>query len=67
MSAIQTPWCPSVGDRVYVDTDNEDWGRVTGPATILLPGQRAVLLEVDSIRATICAPVTDIQHEEEDN
>jgi hypothetical protein len=51
------------GDKVYVDTDNAEWGRVVGPATILenpMPYKTDILVNVESVRADILVPYQDI-------
>jgi sRNA-binding protein len=42
-----------IGDRVHVNTDSEEWGRVASDATIVDVFGDGVQVEVDSIRATI--------------
>ena len=46
-----------VGDRVHINTDNLQWGRVTSDATIIqiltTKSVECSLIEVDSIRASI--------------
>jgi hypothetical protein len=51
------------GDLVWLDADTEEWGRVTGPATVIdaeevgyfnrLTGRGVVLVDAHSIRANI--------------
>lgn len=56
------------GDRVHIDADTEEWGRVASDATVIAftEGQSApiiegyVLVEVDSIRANIFVLMEDI-------
>ena len=51
------------GDKVYVDTDTVEWGRVVGPATILekpVLNRHNVLVNVESVRADILVPLKDI-------
>jgi hypothetical protein len=51
------------GDRVYIDTDSVEWGRVVGPATILenpVLNRHNILVNVESVRADILVPFKDI-------
>jgi hypothetical protein len=51
------------GDKVYVDTDTVEWGRVVGPATLLenpVLNRYNILCNVESIRADILVPFKDI-------
>jgi len=45
--------------RIHIDTDNPQWGRVASDATVLRVGRIALFVEVDSIRAMIYVPKED--------
>ena len=47
-------------DRVHIDSDNEEWGRVASDATIIDIYQNDVLVNVDSIKADILVLKEDI-------
>lgn len=49
-----------VGSRVHVDTDNKEWGRVASDGTIVMMYDRNALVNVDSIRAGILVPYSDM-------
>jgi len=49
-----------VGDKVHIDTDNRDWGRVASDGTVLEIGRRDALVNAESIRANIRVPLSDI-------
>ena len=39
--------------RVHIDVDDKQWGRVASDATIIAIGPRGLLVSADSIRANI--------------
>ena len=46
------------GERVHIDTDNEEWGRVASDGTVVgCFKNNEVLICVDSIRANILVPL----------
>lgn len=45
---------------VHIDTDNEDWGRVCSDGTVLDDFGDMLLVEVETIRATILVPREDV-------
>lgn len=50
-----------LGAKVYIDSDQEDWGRVTGEGEILeILANGDILVSVDSIRANIIVLEEDI-------
>jgi hypothetical protein len=48
------------GQRIHVDTDNKEWGRVASDATVIEVNDKEVLANVDSIRADIFIPIEDV-------
>lgn len=48
------------GQRVHIDTDNKEWGRVASDGEILEVNEKKCLVEVESIRANIIVPLADI-------
>ncbi len=48
------------GDRVHIDTDHEEWGRVASDATIIEIQKDGLLVNAESIRANIIVPFTDV-------
>ncbi len=50
----------TVGTKVHVDTDNQDWGRVASDATVVIVYPDEVLVNVESIRANILVPFADV-------
>jgi len=53
------------GERVHLDTDNIEWGRVCGAGTILAapkPHSRFVLVNSEQVRADILVPRRDLWH-----
>ena len=50
-----------VGDKVHIDTDSEEWGRVASDGHILdIFQDRSALVRVESIFADIVVPLEDI-------
>jgi hypothetical protein len=49
-----------VGQKVHIDTDNKEWGRVASDATVISTHRLDALLEVESIRANILVRYRDI-------
>lgn len=57
-----------IGDRVHVDADTEEWGRVASDATVVdfwRDDPSLIQLSVDSIRATITVNKSDVSPLEE--
>jgi hypothetical protein len=51
----------TIGQKVHIDTDNLDWGRVACDGEIVHPPHRGLaLVYAASIRATILVPTTDM-------
>jgi hypothetical protein len=48
------------GQRVHIDTDHDEWGRVACDAEIVEVGDGDCLVEAYSIRANILVPLADI-------
>lgn len=49
-----------VGDRVHIDTDNNEWGRVACDGEVILIHPHDLLIQADEIRAAILVPLSDI-------
>ena len=49
-----------IGQKIHVDTDNEEWGRVASDATVIEISSKDVLANVESIKADILIPMVDI-------
>ncbi len=47
--------------RVHIDIDDEQWGRVASDATVLELHETTCLLSVDSVRANIIVPISEIR------
>lgn len=48
------------GQSVHIDTDHEEWGRVASDGEIVDVNEGHCLVQVESIRANIIVPLTDI-------
>ena len=48
------------GQRVHIDTDHNEWGRVASDGTILEVSNKDCLVNVEYIRANIFVPLADI-------
>jgi hypothetical protein len=56
----------TVGQKVHVDTDNEERGRVASDGVVLAAkGQGLYPVQIDSVRANLIVPSADIVHREE--
>jgi hypothetical protein len=53
-----------VGQRVHLDTDNREWGRVAADGTVLEVFRPHLLVNVESIRADILVPKRDARSRE---
>lgn len=49
-----------VGQRVHIDTDNDEWGRVASDGTILEVTDEDCLVNAEYVRANILVPLADI-------
>ena len=49
-----------VGQKVHLDTDNEEWGRVASDGEVLEVNDDDLLVNVESIRADILVPLADV-------
>jgi hypothetical protein len=49
-----------MGQRVHIDTDHGEWGRVASDGEIVEVNDEDCLVEVESIRANILVPLADI-------
>jgi len=48
------------GDKVHIDTDNKEWGRVVTDGTVLEDQGNSCLVNAESIKADIIVPKSDI-------
>jgi hypothetical protein len=48
------------GQRVHIDTDHDEWGRVASDGEITEVSDRDCSVEVESIRANILVPLSDV-------
>jgi hypothetical protein len=48
------------GQKVHVDSDNAEWGRVASDATVIEDQGKEVLVTVDSIQADIFVLKTEV-------
>ena len=53
------------GQRVHIDTDDEEWGRVSSDGEVLDTSDDEVFVCVDSINANIWVPLEDVTAKEE--
>ena len=56
-----------IGNRVHVNADTEEWGRVASDATVVDLFGDEVQLEVDSIRATLTVWAREVEVREPTN
>ena len=55
-----------VGERVHIDADTKDWGRVASDATVVkVSRNQYVQVEADSIRAVVTVHKEDVAKEEQ--
>lgn len=52
----------AVGDRVHVNQDNEEWGRIAHDGTIKDVTEEGLLVEVDVIRAAVLFRFEEVSH-----
>ena len=51
------------GQRVYIDTDDPQWGRVASKGTVIEVRTKDLLISADSIRANISVAKRDVFEE----
>lgn len=49
-----------IGEKVHIDTDNKEWGRVASDGQIITLYKKNALINTKSIRAYILVPYRDI-------
>jgi len=52
--------CFYVGQKVHLDTDHEEWGRVASDGEVMEVNDDDLLVNVESIRADILVPKADV-------
>jgi len=52
------------GNKVHVDTDNKEWGRVASDGIIIRVYKTTCLVQVETIRACLIIPKEDINPKE---
>ena len=48
-----------IGQKVHIDTDSEEWGRVASDGTIVEVYRYEILVNAETIRADILVPYKD--------
>lgn len=49
-----------VGEKIHIDTDHEEWGRVACDAVVMAHNEEEYLVDAESIRATVYVPIDNI-------